>query len=106
MSNKRTFSDLSNEELLKILNIALDGGGCKTIKAGDIERYKQDTQGILFGTCKMLNRDMKKIFFRVDENTVHAWMEIEQENMPPDLVFAPIYNLNDIVSTIKSLLHG
>lgn len=109
MSNKRTFSDLSNEELLKILNIALDNRDWHTTTASDIQLNELSNNMAAYGTCKISKHNTfrdKEVWFTINENTVHIWENRPHLNKADECLYRAIYNLNDIVSTIKSLLYG
>lgn len=109
MSNKRTFSDLSSEELLKILNIALDNGDWHTTIASDIQLHELSSNVAAYGTCKISKHNTfrdKEVWFTINENTVHIWENRPRQNMIDESLYRAIYNLDRIVSTIKSLLHG
>jgi len=109
MSNKRTFSDLSNEELLKILNIALNNGDWHTTTASDIQLHDLSNNMAAYGTCKISKHNTfrdKEVWFTINENTVHIWENRPRQNMIDESLYRAIYNLDRIVSTIKSLLHG
>ena len=109
MSNKRTFSDLSDKELLKIINIALDNGNWHTTTASDIQLHELSNNMAAYGTCKISLHNAfrdKEVWFSINENTVQIWENRPRKNMVDECLYRAIYNLNDIVSTIKSLLHG
>jgi len=109
MSNKRTFSDLSNEELLKILNIALNNGDWHTTTASDIQLHDLSNNMVAYGTCKISKHNTfrdKEVWFTINEKTVHIWENRPRQNMIYESLYRAIYNLKDIVSTIKSLLNG
>ena len=108
MSNKRTFSDLSNEELLKILNIALDNGNWHTTTASDIQLSELSSNVVAYGTCKISLHNTfrdKEVWFNINENTVQIWESRPRGRMYPESIHMAIYNLNDIVSTIENLLY-
>lgn len=109
MGNKRTFSDLSNEELLKILNVALDTGDWHTTTASDIQLDDLSNNMAAYGTCKISKHNTfsdQEVWFTINENTVHIWENRPRPNKADECLYMAIYNLENIISTIKSLLHG
>ncbi len=103
---KRTFNDLTKEEIAGILNTALDDGEWHTPSASDINIHTQHGRAI-YGWCNISKHNTyhdKEVWFNINSNCVQIWQKEYRKGMIDLSKHMAIHNfkkLGDILESMK-----
>lgn len=100
----RTFSDITKDEIIDILNLALDSGDYHTPSVYDINLHELSNPKAAYGWCNISlhnNFNDREVWFNINSNTVQIWVERYVKGKANEMVFSRIYNLKELSEKIS-----
>jgi hypothetical protein len=100
----KNFSELSLENIIEILNIAMDSGDWHTPSAYDVKLHELSNNKAAYGWCNISKHNTfndKEVWFNINANTIKIWEEEYVKGKANKSLFRPIYNIERLAEILS-----
>jgi hypothetical protein len=100
------FGSLTKDEIVEILNIAMDSGDWHTPSAYDVNLHELSNNKAAYGWCNISKHNTfndKEVWFNINANTVKIWEEEYVKGKANKSLFRPIYNLEKLSNRLNQI---
>jgi hypothetical protein len=99
-----TFADLTKEEIISILNTAMDDGEWHTPHTSDISIHTQSSVAVYgyFNCSKHNTYHDQERWFNINGNSVHIWIKEYDRGRADKSLYRPIYNFRQLANILDS----